>query len=99
MKLKRQISKHKYDRLLNHPDSKLVVAYYRFQEDFYKAHVSNEAFLLDNYIYAKVECKKLKNVPTGCVQHTSTYCRYAVEEGMPRADSLAFHVLGKANIF
>lgn len=95
VKRKIQVSPSQFHRLSQHPDALIVTAYYRYQDNFYEAKVTDQAFLLNDFIYAKVDCKKKRNEPKGTVRHASTYVRYDVADGVPRADSLAYVVIGK----
>lgn len=99
IKLKKQISRKDFERLSVHSNAIMVSVYYRFKEDIYKARSTTEAFKLGDFIYARVDCKKVENSPCGCVKHKSTYARYYVGVDSPRADYLAYHEIGKLNVF
>lgn len=99
MKLKEQVSRHKFHRVIQDPEAMIAKAYYRNPREFWEILEAQEAYLVGEDLYCRVMCKNPKKSTGAYVQEQFTYVRYYVAEGVPRKDDVAYYTLSKVNIF
>ena len=88
MKLKRQISKHKMQRIKDNPNAIKGVVEIQAKYDF--GVDRSIGYYLDGYVYTNIHCRT--NKPCATVRHTTTFCRYVYQAGESRVDNIIFFV-------